>query len=625
MLFDGQGRCLKTNRMGLSIMGRDESEVIGKKMEELFPGAYRLDIEKAIEKVLTGEQCLFETRQISQGGSTITWNAVLNPINNEAGKTERFVGIFADVTRSKQAEEALLEQKNFSATLIRNSATATFVLDREHRIMIWNRACEELTGCPESEMIGTDNQWKPFYSHKRPTVADVIIDGGSDSLPELYKVHSRSALNPHGIRAEGWYRDLGGRDRYIMFEASPINNSRGDLIAVIETLQDITEGKRLEEHILQVQKIESIGRLAGGVAHDFNNMLSAIIGYSEIVLSEMDPLDPLRDQVGIILEASEKAAALTHQLLAFSRKQLLKMEQVNFNEVVSNLSKMLVRIIGEDISLRLHLKSRQNTITADPGQLEQVLLNLAVNARDAMPHGGSLVIETMDFEVQNGQRKVSEGMLPGRYVMLSVSDTGEGMTKEVQDHLFEPFFTTKEVGKGTGLGLATVYGIVKQHNGFTYVYSERGKGSTFKIYLPVAQAKEDGRVKDMLNMLAPGKETVLIVDDDSLVRRLVVDILKPLGYTVIEASGGKEAITIINSFHGNIDIMLTDIIMPEMNGRQLVEVFLSQRPGKKVIFMSGYTDEALGEHQMLDKGIIFIEKPITPSKLSSKIRGVLDA
>ena len=413
MLFDRQGRCLKTNRMGLSIMGQKESQVIGKEMIEIFPVEFQGDIENAVEKVLAGEQGQFEAQQIGQSGSLITWNAVLTPIFDKTGKTERFVGIFTDVTDRRLAEEALKEEKNFSAALIQNSATATFVLDREHKIMIWNKACEELTGCKESEMLDTNDQWKPFYKHRRPTVADVIIDNAHDRLPELYKISSKSALNPHGIRAEGWYKNLGGMDRYIIFEASPINNSKGELIAAIETLQDITEGKRLEEHLLQVQKIDSIGRLAGGVAHDFNNLLSAIIGYSEIVLSEMDPVDPLRAKVGIILEASEKAAALTRQLLAFSRKQLLKMEQVNFNEVISNMSKMLVRIIGEDISLQLRLKSRQNTINADPGQIEQVLLNLAVNARDAMPGGGSLVVETMDFEVSNSDRKVFEGMLPG--------------------------------------------------------------------------------------------------------------------------------------------------------------------------------------------------------------------
>lgn len=382
--------------------------------------------------------------------------------------------------------------------------------------------------------------------------------------------------------------------------------------------------EKLELQLLQAQKLESVGRLAGGVAHDFNNLLSAILGYSGMALKELPADNLVWRHVKTIEEAGKKGATLIRQLLAFSRKQVLRIALVNLNDIVQNLAKMLSVMLGEDVVLDLKTSAPVRNVMADPGQIEQVLMNLAVNARDAMPCGGRIIIETADVDLDADYARRHEGVAPGPYVLLSVTDTGEGMTKDVQEKIFEPFFTTKEMGKGTGLGLATVYGIVKQHNGHVWFYSEPDKGTTFKIYLPAAQGQAARALAEMPGAAARGSETILVVDDEPSIRMLVKDILEPLGYHTLDASCGKEALQTIQTAAGQIDLLLTDVILPGMNGRELAREFAAQKPGGKVLFMSGYTDSIIASHGILEAGTDFIEKPLTRDALLRKVRKVLD-
>jgi len=382
--------------------------------------------------------------------------------------------------------------------------------------------------------------------------------------------------------------------------------------------------KEMETQLLQSQKLEAVGRLTGGIAHDFNNLLTAIIGNADIMLATLPKDTPPREGLEEIRAAGDRAAALTHQLLAFSRKQILEPVIMSLNETVYNIDKMLRRIIGEDIELRTILAPDLGLVEVDMGQLEQVIMNLAVNARDAMPEGGKLTIETANVELDEGYANNHIAVIPGRYVMLSVSDTGDGMTKEVLEQVFDPFFTTKEKGKGTGLGLSMVYGIVKQSKGNIWVYSEPGKGATFKVYLPRVEKSLKKEKKDKKPKALTGSETILIVEDDDMVRNFTVRVLKGLGYRILIAADGQEAISISGDYQGPIHLILTDVVMPGMSGGELEEKMKVSRPGIKALYMSGYTDNAIVHHGVLDREKSFLQKPFTPDSLGRKVRERLD-
>ncbi len=380
-----------------------------------------------------------------------------------------------------------------------------------------------------------------------------------------------------------------------------------------------------EEQLRQSQKMEAIGTLAGGVAHDFNNILSIILGFSELLASELDPADPKRKDVEQIALAGRRASTLTRQLLAFSRRQVLEPKVLNLNDAVAAMAKMLHRLIGEDVEL-VFLPAPQLWATlVDPGQMEQVLLNLVVNARDAMPHGGKLTIETGNVELDSAYCNEYFGVEPGSYVVLSVSDTGAGMDRATQARIFEPFFTTKETGKGTGLGLSTVHGIIKQSGGHIWVYSEPGKGTTFKIYLPrSAESAADGDRSSSASGAQRGTETILLAEDDTQVRTLAVTILRRHGYRVLEAASGSEALLSSARHDGPVHLLLTDVVMPKMSGRELWEHLAPLRPEMKVLFMSGYTDDAIVRHGVLGSEFDFVQKPIGATALLVKVRAVLD-
>lgn len=404
----------------------------------------------------------------------------------------------------------------------------------------------------------------------------------------------------------------------------PIYDTNGELIQVIEYNIDISERKNLEEQLRQSQKLEGIGRLAGGVAHDFNNLLTPIIGYSEITLKKLDADDPLKERMEVIYDSARRAAALTRQLLAFSRKQVMEIKVIDLNDLINNLAKMLKRLIGEDVETELMLHDLDGCIKADPGQVEQIIMNLSVNARDAMPSGGSLILETGVIDLDEEYCRMHAEVSPGSYIVLSVTDTGEGLAPGIKDKIFDPFFTTKEKGKGTGLGLATVYGIVKQLKGHIFVYSEIDSGTTFKIYFPKVQEEADTAVKREVKSMANGTERILVVDDEPSILKLVIDTLKPLGYNVTGAHDGQEALHLCETTDKKFDLLLTDVIMPKMGGSELADKMKAACPHVKVLFMSGYTDNVIAHKGVLKPGLLFINKPLVPSLLVAKIREIFD-
>lgn len=393
----------------------------------------------------------------------------------------------------------------------------------------------------------------------------------------------------------------------------------------IENVSLIQREREKAEQLRQAQKMEAVGQLAGGVAHDFNNLLTVITGYSDLSLKRLGQCDPLRKNIDEIRKAAERAASLTRQLLAFSRKQILQERILDLNSIVTDIEKMLRRVIGEDIELIAILDPLLGKIKADPGQIEQVIMNLAVNARDAMPRGGKLTIETGHVILDEACAQSDVSVTPGAYVMLAVSDNGSGIDSETEKRIFEPFFTTKAVGKGTGLGLATVYGIVKQSGGNIWVYSEVGKGTTFKIYLPIAE-RIAGLAEGSANPLETerGREVVLLVEDEEMVRNLTCEILETNGYKVLTATNGEQAYITCKEHIGAIDLMITDVVMPRMGGRELAEHIARIRPEMVVLFMSGYTDDAIVRHGVLDQDMPFLQKPFTPDSLCRKIREVLE-
>lgn len=523
----------------------------------------------------------------------------------------------AELAERRRAEEELRRERDFVESLIDTAQTIVLVLDTEGRILRFNRYLEAISGYSAPDMQGKSwfETFLPAYDRDR--IRDLFfrtVAGG----PIKGKM-----VNP--------ILDRSGREHLIEWYNTKLFDTSGSLIGVLATGQDVTEREKAEEEkeqlhaqLHQAQKMESIGRLAGGIAHDFNNLLTPMIGYAEMALMDLNPADPLYRDFEEIREAAERAKNLTGQLLAFSRRQMLEMKVVNLNNIIASFKKMLQRIIGEDVEIITSLDPNLVNIKGDPPQIQQVLMNLSVNARDAMPQGGRLTIKTANVILDKSYAKGRPGVKPGQYAMLAVSDTGVGMGRETIDKIFEPFFTTKAPGKGTGLGLATVYGIVKQHGGNIWVYSEPGRGTTFKIYLP--QTTGDAQPEQVAKKQperAVGKGTILVVEDETAVRKLACNILHSHGYEVLEAGSSPEALRLAETHGGPIDLLLTDVVMPQMNGRELYRQIASLRPDMKVLYMSGYTDDVIAHHGVLDGQIEFLQKPFTVDGLVRKVREML--
>ncbi len=519
------------------------------------------------------------------------------------------LAIGAQGRQRRVAEAALRASEERFRALVENSSDALLMIDMDGIVRYVSASSQRHLGWTPASMMS-----RSLFEFLHPDdrefaetrIAEAVRHPGSTITAEVRFKHE-----------DGQWRTM---------ETSAVNRLEEPAVAaIVINARDMTERRRLENQLRQSQKMDAVGRLAGGVAHDFNNLLTAILGYCNLLLDDVPKDNPMRGDLEEIRTAGERAAALTRQLLAFSRRQMLQPQTVDVNVLIAQVEKMLQRLIGEDVELVTALSPDLSTVRVDPASLEQVLVNLAVNSRDAMPLGGRLTIETANVELDSAYEATHAAIAPGRYAMLAVSDTGHGMDAATSARVFEPFFTTKEQGKGVGLGLATVYGIVKQNGGYIWVYSEPGHGTTFKVYLPPIEAgteppaveAQENRAKEQ------GWETVLLVEDEDAVRVLAREVLRRQGYVVLEARHGLDALRVAERHADPIQLMVTDVVMPHMSGRDLAERLVLSRPDMKVLFISGYTDHAV-MHRELMPGSQFLQKPFTPAAFARKVRGVLD-
>ncbi|MDQ7783581.1 MAG: response regulator [Desulfomonilaceae bacterium] len=509
----------------------------------------------------------------------------------------------------RRTAEALRESEERYRSLVDNIDIGVTLMDADYNVVMTNPAQSRLFSKHVDEMVGTK-------CHE--TFAET-----ASICPYCPASRAMSTGRPAEVEVE---RLIGDEKRTnLRIRAFPTLGRDGAITGCIEVVEDITQRARMEEQLRQTAQLEAIGRLAGGVAHDFNNLLTAILGYSSVLLQQMPKNSSEREKVFQIGRAAERAAELTRQLLAFSRKQVLSVRALDLNPLIADFEKILRRLLGVDIELMTVFDPSLGQVMADPNQIEQILLNLAVNARDAMPEGGKLTMETANVTLDEAYTRAHADLNPGQYVMFSVADTGVGMDADTRSNIFDPFFTTKEKGKGTGLGLSTVYGIVKQHKGHVSVYSEPGRGSVFKIYLPcmerrIASTSEVAAAGDQRR----GHETVLVVEDEEVVRNLACELLELLGYSVLHAAHPLEAIRLSQEYDGPIHLLLTDIVLPKMDGARLYRTISESRPGIKVLYVSGYTQNAIIDHGVLKPGVHFLAKPFTLDSLASKVREILD-
>jgi PAS domain S-box-containing protein len=601
-------------------LGYSKDEMIGMSNKQYTDEENRKKLFAAFNEVYrTGEPTKgFDWQVFTKDGAKLFGEVSVSLIKDSKGQPTGFRGIARDITERKRAEEALRTEKQRFEILLENAPFGVIMIDKEGNFKYVNSKFIELFGYDFND-IPNGREWfrkaypDPEYRHDviETWINDSNISEPEEKIPRIFTVtckdRTKKIIRFITVQLEG--------GEYLMSSED---------ITLIQRAEE--EKAALAEQLRQSQKMEAIGRLAGGIAHDFNNLLTVIRGYSQLSLLELKADDKLRENIEEVQRATQRATDLTRQLLAFGRRQIMEMKILDLNALLKDLDKMLRRVIGEDIELTYLLANDIGKVKIDPGQIEQVILNLAVNARDAMPSGGKLTIETSNAELDEAYAHTHIGSKPGRYVMLSVSDTGVGMTPEIRERAFDPFFTTKEKGKGTGLGLSTCYGIVKQSGGNIWAYSEPGRGTTFKIYLPwLEEFPKETKDKPEAAEIHKGTETILAVEDEIEVRKLVAQILKGQGYTVIEASDGEEAIKVAQKNSGNkIHLLLTDVVMPGMSGRQLAVTLGLQHPNMKILYMSGYTDNAIVHHGVLEEGVNYIQKPFTLDALARKVREVLD-
>jgi len=601
-LHEWNGTILDVNRQACDSLGYTRDELVG-----MSPAAIDVDTDfrqQIAPPLDSGDVVAFDSRHRRKDGSTFPVEVRLRSFTQEG---KRFaVALVRDITQRKAAERAVIESHSLLNAVVEGTSGAVFVKDLNGRYVMINSACARLFGLTVEEVVGRGD-----HDLFLPDVADEIVEhdrqvlmsGAAHTIEEAPAMHgsTRTYLTTRGV-----YRD-----------------AQDQAIGLVGFSRDITDLKRLEQQFRQAQKMEAVGQLAGGVAHDFNNLLTAIIGFGEMAFNGLAPDDPNREFITEIRRAGQRAANLTRQLLAFSRKQVLRPEVVSLNTLLGDVMKLLQRLIGEDIEVSLLPDEGLGLAKIDPGQFEQAVINLAVNARDAMPHGGSLSIETTNVELDAAYASLHEDVAPGLYVMVAVSDSGLGMDETTRAHIFEPFFTTKPTGEGTGLGLAMVYGFVKQSGGHVEAYSESGRGTTFKIFLPrVFDAVVTASADDIATM-PKGHETVLLVEDEEAVRTLAARVLQAAGYTVLSARNGTEAIRLADDHQETIDLLATDLVMPRMSGLEVASQLTQTRPGIRILLMSGYPNEAAMRHGV-PPGASLLQKPFNAIALARAVRQVLD-
>jgi len=614
---DLKGKILAVNTAIQSLTGFVKEEIEGKHFTKL-PTVHFSDIPsfvKIFKAIIEGKPVKNVSFKFKRKDGTSRWGEADIGLIKVESKTVGVQAVIKDITERKEIEEALQESKEKYRCVVENAKEA-IVVAQDGVLKFVNPRTLEITGYSESELLSLS-----FIEFIHPDDRSMVLENykkrlQGEKVPEVYSFRM--------VTKEG-------KTRWLQISAVLI--SWDNRPASLNFLTDITEIKSAEEELkdkerqlLQVQKMEAIGRLAGGVAHDFNNLLTAIIGYTDILLLHPKLEQELKKYVEQIKNSSDRASSLIQQLLAFSRRQMMQAKTFDLNKLVANIDKMLRRLIGEDIELFTVFEKDLGLIKADPGQIEQVIMNLAVNARDAMPTGGKLIIETKNIKLDQAYFENRVNGQPELYIMLCVTDTGIGMDEETKRHIFEPFFTTKEIGRGTGLGLSTVYGIVKQSGGYIWVYSEPDKGTTFKCYFPrVDDAILEQESKQEKSLMQGGRETILLVEDEFIVRNLISNILKHYGYTVIESENGEKALEVrAQCSEQPVDMLITDVVMPGISGRVLADRLQSVYPEMKVLYISGYTDDAIVRHGVLDHGIPFLQKPFAPKDLAKKVREILD-
>ena len=610
LFTDATDRYIRWNPAAERIFGFTQTEALGKgPFDLIIPPQSRAQVAEIFVRLRTGDMNAHgNSDNLTKGGRTICCEWLNTPLFAPDGTFEGILSLAQDITARREAER-VLQLRDHAIGAVMQGIIITDPNRPDNPIIYASPGFARMTGYSSEEVLGRNCR----FLHGENTDAAVVAQ-----LREAIRLGESIKVELLNYRKDGtpFWNEL---------SISPVRDEAGSLNQYIGVQADITARRHLEEQFRQVQKMEAVGQLAGGVAHDFNNLLTIINGYSELVLQDLPVDDPSWEMVSEIRKAGNRSAELTRQLLAFSRQQVLAPRILDLNAVAADMDKMLRRLIGEDIQLVTKLDPELGITRADPGQIDQVLMNLAVNARDAMPQGGRLTIETQNVTLDKSYTQTHVDARPGDHVLLSVSDTGSGIPPEVLVKIFEPFFTTKGVGQGTGLGLATVYGIVKQSGGHLAVYSEVGHGTTFKVYLPrVEQAPDATQGHSWMRTPPRGTETVLIVEDEDGVRALTSYILSTNGYTVLEACEGEEAVSIASSFGKPIHLLITDVVMPGSGGRIVAEQVRERYPAVKVLFVSGYTDDAVIRHGVLQAGVHFMQKPFSPAALANKVREILD-
>ena len=598
------GRINDVNPFLFNLLGFSRNEMIGKTVGELSPFKDMESNQIMLERLQKDGYIRYEDLPLkTRDGRHIAVEFVSNVY--EAGDKKVIQCNVRDITERKAAERERLRL----VAIIEWSEDAIVNKSSNGTVIGWNHGAERLYGYTAEEMIGRS--------------ISILFP------PDHYKEYLRIMKEVRGGKRVPAFDTVRQRKDGVLINVSvgitPIETLDGEIVGASKHSHDIARIKKLEAQFIEAQKMEVIGHLAGGIAHDFNNILAVIIGYSDLIMARLEPGSPLREFTEEIQHASDRAVGLTQQLLVFSRKQTVKTVVLDLNDVMQDLDKMLQRLIDENITMTIIPGKQTGLVKADAGHVGQVLMNLLVNARDAMPNGGKLIITTENVTLNPSDALSHGGAIPGDYVMLSVRDSGTGMTEEVKKHLFEPFFTTKPLGKGTGLGLATCQTIVQQCGGHIEVQSELGKGTAFKIYFPRVEPLMDPPAKPVA-MPAPGRgtETLLLVEDDPAVRHLACHILESQGYTVLRANNGQDALHVAQDHKGPIQLVITDVIMPLMGGKVMAEWLQTTYPGLRVLYTSGYTDDAISHHGVLENGVEFLPKPYTQATLLRKVRAMLD-
>ena len=607
------GQYVFGNEAWAAQFGATPAALIGKSDADLWP-AQTARVFAESDHVVLERRVPVELTESGLGpdGAVRWWRTLKFPIL-QPGQPPLLAGIAIDVSQSQRVESALRESETRYRSLVDLAGSVIVVLDPDGRVAEFNREAESFFGMARAQAIG-----RQYLDACVPEAARAVMSA------DLARVRAGEAVREREVT----FVAADGTRRSMVWNGSRLLDTAGRLSGVLLTGQDLSDLRRLEAQLLLSQRMEGIGRLAGGIAHDFNNLLTAILGHAEMARDDVGPGEEALGNLAEITRAAQRAADLTRQLLAFARRQIIEPRNTDLNALVLNVDRMLRRLLGEDVELVTVPSPNLWRVRIDPGQFEQVLVNLAVNARDALPDGGTLLVETRNVYLDSDFARHHATVIPGPHVMLAVTDTGTGMDGEVLSHIFEPFFTTKEVGKGTGLGLATCYGIVKQNKGSIWVYSEPGHGTTFRIYLPRADGaapQADEQEPQQAQTDSRGSETVLLAEDEALVRNLAADALRRQGYQVLVAATGSDALELAVQSQSPIDVLVTDVVMPQMGGPELARRLLHAQPSLKVLFISGYTDNALVHQGVLQPGMTLLQKPFTPGQLTRRVRELLDA